>query len=62
MVIVTAIKERTQSRTAMKKVMDYVAQDYKTCLENENGEMRKLVSETMSDKIKCMLKNGVSNM
>lgn len=44
MAIVTAIKEKTQSRTAMKKVMDYVAQDYKTRFENENGEICKLVS------------------
>ncbi|BAL00341.1 hypothetical protein OBV_31420 [Oscillibacter valericigenes Sjm18-20] len=35
MAIVTAIKEKTQSRTSMKKVMDYVAQDYKTLFENE---------------------------
>lgn len=44
MAIVTAIKEKTQNRTAMKKVMDYVAQDYKTRFENENGEICKLVS------------------
>jgi len=28
--IVTTIKEKTQSRTAMKKVMNYVVQDDKT--------------------------------
>lgn len=44
MAIVTAIKEKTQSRTAMKKVMDYVAQDYKTLFQNENGEQCRLLS------------------
>lgn len=44
MAIVTAIKEKTQSRTSMKKVMDYVAQDYKTLFENENGEQCRLLS------------------
>jgi hypothetical protein len=44
MAIVTAIKEKTQSRTAMKKMMDYVAQDYKTLFQNENGEQCRLLS------------------
>ncbi|MGF7145047.1 hypothetical protein HNQ56_003483 [Anaerotaenia torta] len=44
MAIVTAIKEKTQSRTAMKKVMDYVAQDYKTLFQNQNGEQCRLLS------------------
>ena len=44
MAIVIAIKEKTQSRTAMKKVMDYVAQDYKTLFQNENGEQCRLLS------------------
>lgn len=44
MAIITAIKEKTQSRTAMKKVMDYVAQDYKTLFQNENGEQCRLLS------------------
>lgn len=44
MAIVTAIKEKTQSRTAMKKVMDYVAQDYKTLFQNGNGEQCRLLS------------------
>ncbi len=44
MAIVTAIKEKTQSRTAMKKVMDYVAQDYKTLFQNQNGEQYRLLS------------------
>lgn len=44
MAIIYAVRERTQSKTAMRKVMDYVAQDKKTVYENENGQRRKLVS------------------
>ena len=44
MAIVTAIREKTQSRTAMKKVMDYVAQDYKILFQNKNGEQCRLLS------------------
>jgi len=36
MAIVTAVKERTQSRTAMGKVIRYVSQDKKTLYENES--------------------------
>jgi len=44
MAIVYAVKERTQSRIAMKKVMDYVAQDYKTMFEDAQGNRLKLLS------------------
>lgn len=37
--IVTTIKEKTQSRTAIKKVMNYVVQDDKTFFKIKNGEM-----------------------
>jgi hypothetical protein len=43
MAIVTAVKERTQSRTAMVKVIRYVSQDKKTLYENE-GRSYKLLS------------------
>jgi len=45
MAIVAAIKAKTQSKTAMKKVMDYVAQDKKTLYEDkEIGQTYKLIS------------------
>ncbi len=44
MAIIYAVRERTQSKTAMRKVMDYVAQDKKTVYENENGQKYKLLS------------------
>jgi len=44
MAIIYAVRERTQSKTAMRKVMDYVVQDKKTMYENENGQRCKLVS------------------
>lgn len=44
MAIVTAIKEKTQSRAAMKKVMDYVVQDSKTAFHDEQGNKLNLVS------------------
>ena len=43
MAIVTAVKEKTQSRTAMGKVIRYVSQDKKTLYENE-GRTYKLLS------------------
>lgn len=44
MAIIYAVRERTQSKTAMRKVMDYVAQDKKTVYENEKGQKYKLLS------------------
>jgi hypothetical protein len=42
--IIYAVRERTQSKTAMRKVMDYVAQDKKTVYEDRNGKRCKLLS------------------
>ena len=39
---VTAVRNRTQSRTAMSKVMRYVSQDKKILLEQEQKRMRLL--------------------
>lgn len=44
MAIVYAVKEKTQSRTAMSKVMRYVSQDRKTAYEDGQGNTIKLVS------------------
>jgi hypothetical protein len=44
MAIIYAVKEKTQSRTAMSKVMRYVSQDKKTLFEDERGNTVKLVS------------------
>jgi hypothetical protein len=42
--IIYAVREKTQSKTAMRKVMEYVAQDKKTMYEDENGQKHKLLS------------------
>ena len=42
MAIVTAVREKTQSRTAMGKVIRYVSQDKKTLYENEDRKYRLL--------------------
>jgi Relaxase/Mobilisation nuclease domain. len=44
MAIVYAVKEKTQSKTAMSKVMRYVSQDKKTLFEDERRNTVKLVS------------------
>jgi len=44
MAIIYAVRERTQSKIAMRKVMDYTAQDKKTLYEDENGQKYKLLS------------------
>jgi hypothetical protein len=44
MAIIYAVRERTQSKTAMRKVMEYVAQSKKTLYEDENGQKYKLLS------------------
>ena len=44
MAIIYAVRERTQSKIAMRKVMDYVAQDKKTVYEDRNGQRCKLLS------------------
>lgn len=44
MAIIYAVREKTQSKTAMRKVMEYVTQDKKTLYEDENGQQYKLLS------------------
>ena len=44
MAIVVAVPEKTQSKTAMSKVMQYVAQEKKTLYENADGQKYKLLS------------------
>lgn len=44
MAIIYAVRERTQSKIAMRKVMEYTAQDKKTLYEDENGQKYKLLS------------------
>ncbi len=44
MAIIYAVREKTQSRTAMRKVMEYVMQDKKTVYVDKNGQKCKLLS------------------
>ena len=44
MATVTAIRERTQNRVAMNKVISYVCQEKKTLFKQDNGHQFKLIS------------------
>jgi len=61
----TAISNKTQNRTAMRKVLDYVMQDYKTIYNNkklvsgQNCIPNSAYSEFMATKNQCGKANGV---